>query len=94
MPPLRKTEADENRHISEFQSEVVELASILNGDHLSSISNPEKKQKRMRVKEADHYVNRAISNFLRASEVAVSMGVDESVIVDLQSYRDTRSRVP
>lgn len=93
VPSLRKTEADENRYLSEFQSEVVELASVLNGDHLLGISSTAKR-KRMRVKEADQYVDHAISSFLRASKEARSAGVDESTIFDFQSSPNTRNRVP
>ncbi|OMO84175.1 hypothetical protein CCACVL1_10958 [Corchorus capsularis] len=56
---LRISEAKENVGISEFQSEVVQLADVLNGDHFLS-SFPDEMSKKMSVKEAHEYVKGAI----------------------------------
>ncbi|ONK60595.1 uncharacterized protein A4U43_C08F20270 [Asparagus officinalis] len=92
VPPLRTTQADEDRYVSEFQSEIVELASTLNGDHSLNIESLETKR-RMKVKEADGYVDRAISSFFKACEEAISMGLEESTIVNLEAS-DTTTGAP
>lgn len=90
VAPLRKTETDENKGLSEFQGEVVQLAAVLNGDHFLS-SFPDDMSKKMNVKEAHDYVRGAVSRFIRASKEAVSLGADESAIVDMRSSLTTRS---
>ncbi|KAL8167100.1 hypothetical protein V2J09_008599 [Rumex salicifolius] len=88
--PLRKTEAEENRALSEFQTEIVQLAAVLNGDHFLN-SFPNEITKKMNVKEAHEYVTGAVSRFIRASKEAIKMGADESAIVDMRSSLTTRS---
>ncbi|KAI7985919.1 Non-specific phospholipase C6 [Camellia lanceoleosa] len=90
VAPLRRTEADENRGLSEFQSEVVQLAAVLNGDHFLS-SFPDEMSKKMNVKEAHEYVRGAVSRFIRASKEAIKLGADQSAIVDMRSSLTTRS---
>ncbi|XP_074580998.1 non-specific phospholipase C6-like [Curcuma longa] len=80
VPPLRVTELDENRRISEFQSELVQLAAALNGDHHMIDSDV---IKGMSVKEADAYVNHAVARFFKASKEAIRRGADENEVVDL-----------
>ncbi|KAF7134942.1 hypothetical protein RHSIM_Rhsim08G0191200 [Rhododendron simsii] len=90
--PLRTTEADESKGLSEFQSEVVQLAAVLNGDHFLS-SFPDEMSKKMNVKEAHKYVKGAVSRFIRASKEAIKLGANESAIVDMRSSLTTRSSV-
>lgn len=90
VTPLRNTEANENRGLSEFQAEVVQLAAVLNGDHYLS-SFPDETGKKMSVKEAHDYVKGAVSRFIRASKQALKLGADESAIVDMRSSLTTRS---
>ncbi|KAL7114510.1 hypothetical protein ACP275_04G125900 [Erythranthe tilingii] len=85
VAPLRRTDADENRDLSEFQGEVVQLAAVLNGDHYLS------SKKTMNVKEAHEYVKGAVSRFVRASKEAIKLGANESAIVDMRSSLTTRS---
>lgn len=90
VTPLKRTRPDEKRGLSEFQSEVVQLAAVLNGDHfLSSI--PDDMGKKMNVKEAHDYVRGAVSRFLRASKEATKLGAHDSTIVDMRSSLTTRS---
>ncbi|XAR50342.1 hypothetical protein NMG60_11004636, partial [Bertholletia excelsa] len=89
---LRHTEADENRGLSEFQNEVVQLAAVLNGDHFLS-SFPDGMSKKMSVKEAQAYASGAVSRFIRASKEAIKLGADESAIVDMRSSLTTRSSI-
>ncbi|KAK6924684.1 Phosphoesterase [Dillenia turbinata] len=90
--PLRKTEANEEAALSEFQSEVVQLAAVLNGDHFLS-SFPDEMSNKMTVKEAHKYVGGAVSRFIRASKEAIKLGADDSAIVDMRSSLTTRSSV-
>lgn len=92
VTPLRNSEAKENGWLSEFQSELVQLAAVLNGDHFLS-SFPDEMGKKMSVKEANEYVNGAISRFMRASKEAIKLGADESAIVDMRSSLTTRSSI-
>ncbi|KAI3832867.1 hypothetical protein MKX03_026628 [Papaver bracteatum] len=89
--PLRTTEANEDGAISEFQSELVQLAAVLNGDHMLS-SFRDDTRKKMSVKEANEYVKGAVSRFFRASKEAVKLGAPESAIVDMRSSLTTRSK--
>lgn len=88
--PLRRSEADEERQVSEFQSEVVQLAAVLNGDHYLS-SFPDEMSKKMSVKKAHGYVSNAVSRFITASKEAIEMGADDSAIVDMRASLTTRS---
>ncbi|KAK8586492.1 hypothetical protein V6N13_010083 [Hibiscus sabdariffa] len=91
--PLRTTEAKEDAGLSEFQSEIVQLAAVLNGDHFLS-SFPNEMSKNMTVKEAHEYTRGAVSRFIRASKEAVKLGADESTIVDMRSSLTTKSSNP
>lgn len=90
VTPLRRSEANENRGLSEFQSEIVQLAAVLNGDHFLS-RFPDEMSKKMSVKEAHEYTIGAVSRFIRASKEAILLGADESAIVDMRSSLTTRS---
>ncbi|KAF2311488.1 hypothetical protein GH714_024237 [Hevea brasiliensis] len=50
VAPLRSTEAKEDSNLSEFQSELVQLAAVLNGDHFLS-SFPDRMSKKMSVQK-------------------------------------------
>ncbi|KAG1330938.1 non-specific phospholipase C6-like [Cocos nucifera] len=76
--PLRMTGAKEGSPLSEFQIEIVQLAAALSGDDYSSSLSS------MTVKEADGYVNDAISTFFRASKEALYLGADETEMVDVK----------
>ncbi|RWR87030.1 non-specific phospholipase C6 [Cinnamomum micranthum f. kanehirae] len=93
VTPLRTTEAKEDGGLSEFQSELVHLAAVLNGDHFLS-SFPDEISKKMSVKQAHAYVKGAVSRFTRASKEAIMLGADESAIVDMRSSLTTRTTLP
>ncbi|KAG9445912.1 hypothetical protein H6P81_012040 [Aristolochia fimbriata] len=90
---LRSGEAEEDRKLSEFQSEVVHLAAVLNGDHFLS-SFPNEISEKMSVKQAHSYVRGSVSRFIRASKEAIKMGADESAIVDMRASLTSRTTVP
>ncbi|XP_040986204.1 non-specific phospholipase C6 [Juglans microcarpa x Juglans regia] len=90
VAPLRTTEAKEDSELSEFQSEVVQLAAVLNGDHFLS-SFPNEMTSKMNVKAAHDYVKGAVARFTRASKEAIKLGAEQSAIVDMRSSLTTRS---
>lgn len=78
VTPFRMTGGKEDSPLLEFQSEIVQLATTLSGDdYLSNLSS-------ITIKEADGYVNVAISTFFQAIKEAIYLGADESKIVDLR----------
>ncbi|KAG2257520.1 hypothetical protein Bca52824_076814 [Brassica carinata] len=87
---MRATDPKEDAALSEFQSEMVQLAAVLNGDHFLS-SFPDEVGKKMTVKQAHEYVKGA-TRFIRASKEAVKLGADKSAIVDMRSSLTTRLR--
>ncbi|XP_047096404.1 non-specific phospholipase C2-like [Lolium rigidum] len=73
---IRQTEAKEEAKLSSFQREIVQLASVLNGDHrLSSLRDRIKF--RMNVKEGTSYMRTAVRRFFEAGMLAMRMGVDD-----------------
>ncbi|KAL6850212.1 hypothetical protein ACP4OV_020839 [Aristida adscensionis] len=91
VPFERPSPAKENGWLSDFQRELVELASFLNGDYMLTSLAQEAQRKKMTVKQADAYVRRAITGFLRASKQALRLGADESAIVTMRSSLTSKS---
>ncbi|KAF4385072.1 hypothetical protein F8388_018141 [Cannabis sativa] len=87
---IRKTEANEEAKLSEFQQELLQLASVLNGDNILT-SFPEKIGKQMSVKEGKEYMEEAVKRFFEAGRYAKRMGVDEEQIVQMRPSLTTRS---
>ena len=77
---LRQTEANENAVLSDFQTELVQLAAQLNGDHTMD-SYPDELPKKMNVAEACLYVESAVKCFLEACDTAIENGEDWEIIV-------------
>ncbi|XP_020680107.2 non-specific phospholipase C6 [Dendrobium catenatum] len=69
FPTRSSTEIKEDSFLSEFQAELVDLASVLNGDSIFNLHR--ETDKKMTVKEADAYVKSAIKNYLKASKEAI-----------------------
>ncbi|CAL4957575.1 unnamed protein product [Urochloa decumbens] len=91
VPFERPTPPKENGWLSDFQRELVELASFLNGDYMLTSLAQETRKKKMTVKQADAYVRRAITGFLQASKQAVRLGANESAIVTMRSSLTSKS---
>lgn len=87
---IRKGEANEDKNISEFQEELVQLAAVLKGDHLLT-SYPEKIGKGMTVREGKAYMEDAVKRFFEAGLAAKKIGVDEEQIVQMRPSLTTRS---
>ncbi|KAG2596312.1 non-specific phospholipase C6-like [Panicum virgatum] len=91
VPFERPTPPNEHGWLSDFQRELVELASFLNGDYMLTSLAQEARTKKMTVKQADAYVRRAITGFLRASKQALRLGANESAIVTMRSSLTSKS---
>ncbi|CAL0335003.1 unnamed protein product [Lupinus luteus] len=80
----------EDTCLSEFQMELIQLASQLNGDHvLNSYPNI---GKTMTVGEANKYAEDAVKRFIEAGKAALKAGANESVVVTMRP--SLTSRVP
>ncbi|XP_052139939.1 non-specific phospholipase C2-like [Oryza glaberrima] len=87
---IRLTEANEEAKLSEFQQELVQLASVLNGDHqLSSLQDTIRD--RMNVREGIAYMRGAVKRFFEAGMSAKRMGVDDEQIVKMRPSLTTRT---
>lgn len=87
---IRNSEANEDAMLSEFQQELMQLASVLNGDHLLT-SFEERILKHMNVREGIPYMENAVKRFFEAGMSAKKMGVDEEQIVKMRPSLTTRS---
>ncbi|XP_062190958.1 non-specific phospholipase C6-like [Phragmites australis] len=90
VPFERPSPAKENGWLSDFQRELLELASFLNGDYMLT-SLAQETRKKMTVKQADAYVRRAITSFLQASKQAKRLGANESAIVTMRPSLTSKS---
>lgn len=86
---LRPFGAREDAKLSEFQVELVQLASQLNGDHV--LNTYPDIGKNMTVSEANKYAEDAVKRFLEAGKAALRAGADESAIVTMRPSLTSRS---
>ncbi|MCO5600487.1 hypothetical protein L7F22_054600 [Adiantum nelumboides] len=77
MWPLRSSPPNENRKLSEFQEELVILASQLIGEGILIDNNVS-----ITVAEANAYVENAVASFLEAGQMQLESGFDEMMLVD------------
>ncbi|KAF5727336.1 Phospholipase C 4 [Tripterygium wilfordii] len=87
---LRPWGPREDVSLSEFQVELIQLASQLNGDYI--LSTYPNIGKRMTVGEANRYAEDAVRRFLEAGKAALKAGANESAIVTMRP--SLTSRVP
>ncbi|KAL5226707.1 hypothetical protein ABZP36_014972 [Zizania latifolia] len=87
---IRQTEANEEAKLSEFQQELVQLASVLNGDH-QLISLQDMIRDRMNVRQGIAYMRTAVKRFFEAGMSAKRMGVDDEQIVKMRPSLTTRT---
>ncbi|KAG6792786.1 non-specific phospholipase C1-like [Populus alba x Populus x berolinensis] len=87
---LRPWGPKEDASLSEFQVEMIQLASQLNGDHVLN-AYPDI-GKSMTVGEANRYAEDAVRRFLEAGRAALRAGANESAIVTMKP--SLTSRVP
>lgn len=88
---LRPYGPREDSSLSEFQLELIQLASQLNGDHvLNSYPNIGKS---MTVGEANRYAEDAVKRFLEAGRAALKAGANDSAIVTMRPSLTSRVAV-
>lgn len=75
--------------LSEFQVEMIQLASQLNGDHI--LNTYPHIGKNMTVDEANRYAEDAVRRFLEAGRAAIRAGADESAIVTMRPSLTSRT---
>lgn len=75
--------------LSEFQVEMIQLASQLNGDHV--LNTYPDIGKNMTVDEANRYAEDAVRRFLEAGKSAIKAGADESAIVTMRPALTSRT---
>lgn len=86
---LRLTGPREDVLLSEFQVEMIQLASQLNGDHVLN-AYPDI-GRAMTVGEANRYAEDAVARFLEAGRTALRAGANESAIVTMRPALTTRT---
>ncbi|KAK4777669.1 hypothetical protein SAY87_017856 [Trapa incisa] len=87
--PLRPRGPKEDISLSEFQVELIQLASQLNGDYV--LNNYPYLGKSMNVGEANHYAENAVRRFLEAGRMAIRAGANESAIVKMRPSLTSRT---
>ncbi|KAJ4979175.1 hypothetical protein NE237_009955 [Protea cynaroides] len=86
---LRPWGPQEDKSLSEFQLELIQLAAQLNGDHV--LSTYPDMGKSMTVVEANQYVEDAVARFLEAGRAALRAGANESAIVTMRPSLTSRT---
>ena len=85
---LRPWGPKEDSRLSEFQVEMIQLASQLNGDYVLN-AYPDI-GKSMTVGEANRYAEDAVKRFLEAGKAALKAGANESAIVTMRPSLTSR----
>ncbi|KAL5580760.1 hypothetical protein UlMin_013202 [Ulmus minor] len=85
---LRPWGPKEDERLSEFQVELIQLASQLNGDYV--LNTYPYIGERMNVGEANKYAEDAVKRFLEAGRAAIRAGANESAIVTMRPSLTSR----
>lgn len=85
---LRPGGPREDKELSEFQVELIQLASQLNGDYV--LKTYPDIGKSMTVGEANRYAEDAVKRFLEAGRAALKAGANESAIVTMRPSLTSR----
>ncbi|XP_073153089.1 non-specific phospholipase C1 [Henckelia pumila] len=88
---LRPFGPKEDVELSEFQIEMIQLASQLNGDHI--LNTYPDIGRSMTVGEANQYAEDAVKRFLEAGRAALKAGANESALVIMRPALTTRTEV-
>ncbi|KAG7946799.1 hypothetical protein I3843_14G061300 [Carya illinoinensis] len=86
---LRPWGPKEDASLSEFQVEMIQLASQLNGDYI--LKTYPDIGKSMTVGEANRYAEDAVKRFLEAGKAALKAGANESAIVTMRPSLTSRN---
>lgn len=89
LKSLRPFGPDEDKSLSEFQVELIQLASQLNGDHV--LNTYPDIGKTMTVVEANRYAEDAVARFLEAGRIALRAGANESALVTMRPALTSRA---
>ncbi|CAM8886454.1 unnamed protein product [Rhodiola kirilowii] len=81
-PPIRMSDPNEDAKITEFQQEMIQLASVVTRDHL--LPNFTDKIKDMTVREAKKYSDGAMRTYMEAATNAKTMGLDDEKVLELR----------
>lgn len=78
---LRHSPSNESAPLTEFQEELIQLASQLNGDH----QHPEYPHlgRSMNVGQAHAYATSALAKFLETGRAALRTGVDPETVIEV-----------
>lgn len=85
---LRPGGPREDVSLSEFQVELIQLASQLNGDYV--LNTYPYIGESMRVADANRYAEDAVKRFLEAGRAALKAGANESAIVRMRPSLTSR----
>ncbi|KAK1271141.1 hypothetical protein QJS04_geneDACA007539 [Acorus gramineus] len=86
---LRPFGPKEDEKLSEFQVELIQLASQINGDHV--LNTYPDIGKGMSVGQANRYAEDAVARFLEAGRAALKAGANESAIVTMRPSLTSRT---
>lgn len=86
---LRPFGPKEDSSLSEFQVELIQLASQLNGDHV--LNTYPDIGRTMTVGEANRYTEDAVARFLEAGRIALRAGANESALVTMRPALTSRA---
>jgi len=86
---LRPHGPKEDERLSEFQVELIQLASQLVGDYV--LNTYPNMGKSMTVREANRYAETAVERFLEAGRAALRAGANESAIITMRPSLTTRT---
>lgn len=89
MKTLRPFGPREDATLSEFQMELIQLASQLSGDHV--LNTYPDIGKGMTVAQANRYAEDAVARFLEAGRAALRAGANESAIVTMRPALTSRT---
>lgn len=88
VKPLRPFGPREDKVLSEFQVELIQLASQLNGDHV--LNTYPDIGKGMTVGQANKYAEDAVARLLEAGRAALRAGANESAIITMRPALTSR----
>lgn len=86
---IRKTEANEDAKLTEFQQELLQLAAVMKGENILT-TYAANLGKDMTVREGKAYMKDAVKRFFDAALYAQRMGVDGEQIVQMRPSLTTR----
>lgn len=79
---LRPSPAAEGKKLSEFQTEMVQLGAVLNGDHAKDIY-PHELVENMTVAQGAEYLQNAFKTYLKQCKECQRQGADGSHVVEV-----------